>query len=192
MKQLNKYKLDYEISLEYLKKNLRKANELSSQILEVLFSHSGEFYVLLPEDSDLKRIYDLNSGYITSSIDKEICYFVVDKMKNTDYSCIFDDVNTTASDSLEDEFFANHSLFYKNEVYHTIKRRLLSEDTFLKCMLTSDGIWHSLCIITIVDLDEIEDKKLDQDMIKKICVNAQLVMIGAYDGEGYIFWERTK
>lgn len=35
-----------------------------------------------------------------------------------------------------------------------------------------------------------EYKRISLDQIKKISLNAQLIMLGAYDGEGYIFWER--
>lgn len=192
MRRLNKYKLDSKLSLSYLKKNLNQTNELSSQMLEVLCSNSGEFYVLLPADSDSKRIHNFNEGYITASIDEEICRYVVNRIKNKELSCIFDDVNTTWSDHFKDEFSLAHSLFYKNEVYYVIKKKMLSEDIFLKCMAASDAIWHSLCVITFFDLDAVSDKKLNQNMIKKICVNACFTMIGAYDGESYIFWEKTR
>ena len=113
-------------------------------------------------------------------------------MKGKYCSCIFDDVNVNKSDNFEDSFSLNFSLYFKNEVYYAIKRNNLSNDTFLKCMLASDGIWHSLCIITTFNLDDMISKELNQDVIEKICTNSLLVMFGAYDGEGYIFWEKNE
>ena len=31
---------------------------------------------------------------------------------------------------------------------------------------------------------------LDSEILDSICDNAKFVITGAYDGEGYIFWER--
>lgn len=191
MRRLNKYELDSRASLEYLEKNLTETNELSSHILEVLNSASGVFYVLFPEDLESERIYDFNGGNVTPNVDKEICHYVVGKIKDNRFSCIFDDVNVNLSDEFKDEFSVSYSSFYEDEVYYVIKRKELSEDVFLKCMAASDGIWHSLCVVTHFDLDDVIGKQLDRDVVKEICVNAQLVMIGAYDGEGYIFWERS-
>jgi len=190
MKKLNRYELDFELTFDYIKNNLKDVNELSSQFLKTLSVNHGNFYVLLPEDADIKRIHEFNSGYITSFADKEICNHVVDKTANKSYSYIFDDVNVNASDNLKDEFSVRHSFFYKDEVYYVIKNGMLSEDVFFKCMNASNGIWHSLCLATEIDFNEIIDNSLDKNTINEICYNAQLAMIGAYDGEGYIFWEK--
>ncbi len=28
------------------------------------------------------------------------------------------------------------------------------------------------------------------EMVRNICINAELILTTAYDGEGYLFWER--
>jgi hypothetical protein len=191
MKKLNRYNLDFESAFNYVKKNLGGVNELSSQFLKTLHVNSGVFFVLLPEDADVKRIHEFNSGYITSFLDKEICRYVVDKTIKKSYSYIFDDVSVNTSDNFKDDFSTNYSLFYRNEVYYVIKKGMLSEDIFYKCMNASNGIWHSLCLVTEADFDEKPEKKIDENKISEICLNTQLAMIGAYDGECYIFWEKT-
>ncbi|MDE3055958.1 MAG: hypothetical protein KGI80_04635 [Verrucomicrobiota bacterium] len=191
MRRLIKVELNYDNSMNYIKKNFFGVNEMSSRILETLSSVTSKFYVLLPQDANRERIYNFASGYVTSNVDKEISHYVVGKMKEKQCFCIFDDVNTSVLDNMHDSFYLEHYLYYKNEVYYTIKREILSEDVFFKCMIASDGIWHSLCVITKVALDDLIGKELSQDLIEKICKDAQLVMVGAYDGEGYIFWERN-
>ena len=54
----------------------------------------------------------------------------------------------------------------------------------------SNAIWHSLCIISENQLNSAETI-LTLEKIKAICMNAKIVIIGAYDGEGYIFWEKA-
>ncbi len=34
------------------------------------------------------------------------------------------------------------------------------------------------------------DKELSYKKIQKICQNAELIIIDAYDGEGYVLWEK--
>ena len=186
MKKLHRYELNFEIAFDYIKNKLTGVNELSSQFLKSLNINHGEFYVLLPKDADIKRIYEFDGGYITSFIDKEICHHVFNKIKNKQYTSIFDDVTVNTSDKYTDDFSVNHSFFYKNEVYYVIKNGMISEDIFLKCMNASNGIWHSLCIVTEIDFCETIENNL-----KKICDHPQLAMISAYDAEGYIFWERN-
>ena len=190
MRRLDRYELDSKLSLDYIQQNFNKTNELSSQMLDALCSGVGEFYVLLPEGVNLNRIHELDQGYITSCINKEICRYVIGVIEYKECSCIFDDVNAVFSGEFKDDFTSKYSLFYEDEVYYSIKRSMLSEDAFFQCMKASDGIWHSLCVVTDINLDEVIGKGVDQDMIREICANAQLAMISAYDGEGYIFWEK--
>ena len=39
-------------------------------------------------------------------------------------------------------------------------------------------------------MSEIKNQKLTIKKIKEICLNTKIIIVGAYDGEGYIFWER--
>lgn len=191
MKKLNKYKLDPGLCFAYIEENLNQTNELSSQILTELRYQTDGFYVLLPEDSDIERIHDFKDGYITSNVDKEISHLIVDKFRKKKCFFIFDDVNSIPTDHFDDDFLLSSLFSYKNEVYYVINQGIVSQDRFFKCLRISNAIWHSLCVVTLFDLNNMKTKKFDQDIINKICVNAQLVMISAYDGEGYVFWERT-
>ncbi len=191
MRKLNSYRLDPILSLNYLEENLRDTNKLSTQILETLYSGKGEFFVLLPEDSDVDRIHDFNGGYVTACIDEEVCQYIVNRIKNTRLSCVFDDVNRNAADVLQEEFLVSHSVTHEDELYYFLKQQDLSKDSFFKCMGTSNAIWHSLCVVTLFDLKSISSRKLEKSIIEKICSHAQLIMVSSYDGEGYIFWEAS-
>jgi hypothetical protein len=54
------------------------------------------------------------------------------------------------------------------------------------------ALWHHVFILTeIANIDEM-GKEITLDNIKEFCKNTQLLVIGAYDGEGYVFWEPGK
>ena len=113
MKKLNRHELNFETTFDYIKNKLTGVNELSSQFLKSLNINHGKFYILFPEDADIKRIHEFDGGHITSFIDKEICHHVFNKIKNKPYASIFDDVTVSTSDKLPDEFTVNYSFFIK-------------------------------------------------------------------------------
>jgi hypothetical protein len=59
----------------------------------------------------------------------------------------------------------------------------------VKCLRASNVLWHSLCVFTTANLIEVS-KMLNLEKIKEICKRTELFMVCAYDGEGYVFWEK--
>ena len=44
---------------------------------------------------------------------------------------------------------------------------------------------------TEADFSNVQPPNLSEEKLKEICTMAKFVIVGAYDGEGYIFWEKT-
>ena len=63
-------------------------------------------------------------------------------------------------------------------------------DLVIECLKHSKSFWHSLSVLTTANLSSIE-KRLDFDKIEDRCRQTVLIMVGAYDGEGYVFWEKN-
>ena len=57
-------------------------------------------------------------------------------------------------------------------------------------MRWSTSFWHSLCVFTTADFTGVT-QTLSLEKIKEICLKTELVMVAAYDGEGYVFWEKN-
>ena len=45
-------------------------------------------------------------------------------------------------------------------------------------------------MLTSANLTEV-NKTLSLEKIKEICLKTELAMVGAYDGEGFVFWEKN-
>ncbi len=91
------------------------------------------------------------------------------------------------------EVFKNHdALFtYNNEVYYLTDKKNATASLIAQCIQSSQAIWHFLCLLTNGKFTGINDKTLGLSKIKEACLNAETIIIGAYDSEGYIFWEKN-
>ncbi|CCB87292.1 putative uncharacterized protein [Parachlamydia acanthamoebae UV-7] len=64
MKTLYRHELDFDRTIEFVKKNLDIKNVLSSELLNLVNFKSGVFFTLLTLGSDLERLYEFKSGII--------------------------------------------------------------------------------------------------------------------------------
>ena len=74
---------------------------------------------------------------------------------------------------------------YNNEVYYFLDKKNSMEEIYVTIRKSSE-VWHTLFVLTQID----KVLALDSEILDSICDNAKFVITGAYDGEGYIFWER--
>jgi len=210
MKQLNKHKLNFTTVFKYVQFNLYNVNTLSSELLKFINFNHGNFFTLLPNDANIERLYNFETGlilpqnsekkYVPSegedaysvipTIRNELSELILKEIKsNNRLSCVFDDVIRSPMDKYHMELFHSHGLFYKNEVYYLLEKSKISKDLIRECLRASNAFWHSLCILTKVDIKSFSSKELSLEKIKDICLQTDLIMLVAYDGEGYILWE---
>src|ERR1700722_10290813 len=64
MKQLTKCPLDYDITYTFVEDSLRNVNRLTSELLKVIDFKKGYFFTLLPEGSNIERLYEFKGGVI--------------------------------------------------------------------------------------------------------------------------------
>jgi hypothetical protein len=57
-------------------------------------------------------------------------------------------------------------------------------------LLTSNTIWHSLCVVSKTSFLPAPDRGIQEGEIIHLAKCAELILIGAYDGEGYVFWQK--
>ncbi len=183
---MQKHKLESKRVLDYLNEKLKGVNKLSDVVVTFLNSNTGSFYTFLPKGLEIEKIHDFNFGGKTKSLRDEVGAFI-HKLLQSDQTlaCIFDDFNADFSDRENNDLYESHGLCCDNEIYYFFKNGSLFEIN--KCLRYSDAIWYSLCVITRSDVKE---KKLDEDTIEMICKNAVCVLVGAYDAESYVMWER--
>lgn len=212
MHQLIKYELNFHESLEYVKDNLEDVNALSVALLESLEFKSGHFFTLLPPGSNHEAKHNFLAGgilpqnpiekycidgrqarySIKATLRDEISNLILNEMNlNARLSGVFDDVSgTTPNHNTHPCFADNYTAFHDDEVYYILNKKNVSYELIWDILKASTSFWHSLGVITKLDLNDFT-KSLTLGKIKKICLETELVIVGAYDAEGYIFWEKA-
>jgi hypothetical protein len=190
MKKTKKIILKRSKVLNYFNFNLNNANRLSSEVLHVIFD-SGFFFTLLPEDVKDELVHNFDLGGIAEGMRDLEESQIYEKMKaNQRLTCVFDDFENEYPKGSTGNLFVKCGFYCKNEIYYTLNNKTTSREILSDCFLASNTIWHSLCLLTETDLTDFLHKEITDDKIKEICTKAQLIMICAYDGEGYVFWEK--
>lgn len=207
-----KYVLDYESTRVFLSTSLKDANQLSEKLVETINLEIGSFFTLLPDGADLERLYEFESGGILPQNPKIVTYSK--EGLSSSYSitptirealseiisniiqhrkslfCVFDDIIRNPNEALSCRLSKNCKYVYGNEVYYILSEESASVKNIAIGLDYSDAFWHSLGIITNAKLS-LDSCELTEEIFVKICLNVQMFFVGAYDGEGYVFWERN-
>ena len=102
---------------------------------------------------------------------------------------IYDDFHSSPETTTGEDAIDRFAYFNQQEVYHILDHKNASEDNIHDCVWASDTLWHSLCVLNTAKLN-LDQKQLSTIDIQEICKHAQLIFIYAYDGDGYLFWQR--
>lgn len=209
MENLNKFNLNFDKSWEYVQDDLDKTNLLSSEILGNVNFKNGRFFTLLPNNANLDEIHNFRSGWILPpnpiqeylvngstakfSVKKNILDDLIPLMleiiiSHPHLSYFIDKVTGTANKIYYETYAECNPLFFQTEVYFLLNKANSSLESIHKCLRASTSFWHSLCVGTTADLPNVSAISLEK--MKEICLATELIMVGAYDGEGYIFWEK--
>lgn len=209
--KLIKLELPFEETKNYFVAVLKDTNIISNSLVDFVEFGEGVFFTLLPKDANLNQINQFHSGGILRqnpvleykiegkkaryqlipTIREPVCKLIVEMVKkNINLSCIIDDVTIPLRYYEQDSLFQNFGYSYNQEVFFIQTNNNISETTTIECLQASNSFWHSLCILTAVDFNNFLDRKLTLTQIEQICRNAKLILVGAYDGEGYVFWEK--
>lgn len=211
MIKLIRYNLSLDPTLQYVKKTLDNANTLSSVLLKLIDFDEGNFFTLLPEKSNIERLYEFESGIVLPqnpeqkyasdetkatfatipTIKNELSELIMQNINiNNKLSCIIDDVIRYATDKFHMELFNEHGLSYGKEVYYLLKNKEISSKLILRCLEKSSSFWHSLIILTLSDFNNYTGQILSLEKIKEVCRKSTAIIVEAYDAEGYVFWEK--
>jgi hypothetical protein len=207
-KQLYKYVLDYDRVWEFWESRMKDVNLLSSELLKCVDFKKGEFFTLLPSDAHIERIHKVSEGYIlpqnpcvpcgegskwlyseTPTLHLELAMFLLKKLRDNKF-CLFDDVSGTLERERGGELYQFCGLCHQKEIYYLITREQASLEVIKNCLRASNEIWHSLCVIAPHCVCP-QGKELTPEDTQKICSNIEMAITLAYDGEGYLYWEKT-
>ena len=210
LRKLYRHDLSHEPSLLFFKESLEETNLLSIEALRTVNTQKGSFFTFLPKEANLENLHQFSEAILPEttkqtgpvgnlqgvykyseilSLKKEIGECLIDLVEKHCFFCIVDDFNSRYNEAHGDDLFKKFGKHHENEVYYLLAPENLSQKALLKCLYKSTTFWHSLCILTKATLDSSD--VLNKEVSQEICDKAAYVIVGAYDGEGYIFWKRT-
>ena len=206
-RKIKKYHLDFEKTILYFLEQVGSGETLSEVLVEKKFFNQGHFYTILPENIEINKIYDFESGIISPvaygnqeyyvkdygffhpqqvvTMDEDFSGFISMYLKNSDCSAVFDNFYLEPHRARIENV---KMIPYDNEVYFILEKENLEKDIY-KTIRKCNHLWHFLCILTSFQIDPF-CSTLSKHMLNEICKYAHFVVGGAYDGEGYIFWSR--
>lgn len=207
--KINKIHLNHEQTYNYFIDHI-DYHMLGKTILDRVNFENGMFFTILPKNANIDRLYLFPYGGILPPIstvqlqhtesskhfltpnkiknmDNELCKWIENFIARNPKNIAFvEDTSAAPTDPYlqknEVDFFS-----YEQEVYYILSQTV---DTKLinKTILLAGAVWHFLTIFT--QKPENLSPNLTKENFEEMCDNLTFIVAGAYDGEGYIFWEK--
>lgn len=196
------YELNFEKTMPYFLNQINCGKFLSKIVCKKIDFEKGFFYTILPQNSNFDKLYDFEYGGIIPSIkqgtnkpktiitmDYECSEFIAEFLSKNDanWAVIENYLLEPTSPFIEVKNVKTTSL--GTDVYYFLNKKN-SEDEIYKTIRKSSLVWHFLAVLTHIKRSI--PLVLTSSIIDEICKDVQFVLTNAYDGEGYIFWKKTK
>ncbi|MBM3199208.1 MAG: hypothetical protein FJZ58_08185 [Chlamydiae bacterium] len=208
--QVVRYPLDFDKTLSYFVNHIEAGNTLSEKVVKKINFHQGTFSTILPHNANLESLFLFDRGGIIPSIpygntsysveglsepfhprqvitmDHECAKFICEYLKkNIKCYAVLEDCLTEP-----DSPYANidhvKMLAFGKEVYYLLDKSTATNEVY-QAIRQSSTCWHFLCVLSAFKNPPCA---LSDDILEAICINAECIIISAYDGESYIFWEK--
>ncbi len=101
--------------------------------------------------------------------------------------CFFDDVVHAKSDPILPEM-QKQALYFHEEVYFYLRGSQFSAAFAEQLIHYSDAQWYYMNIVSEEETNT--NRELTLDKLQKIAAKTTQIVLGAYDMEGYVIWER--
>lgn len=210
MPGLIKYNLDFDKAMKFTRDSLDQVNSLSNELLNAILFQDGSFFTLLPDRSNLERLYEFETGlilpqnpneeYISNghkatyskipTIRHQLAKLIVEEITKSEHlSCLFDDTKRSFSDKVYINLYYTNGIVFQDEIYYLITKQNVSVDLIIEGLRASNSFWHSLGILTTRNFANKDNQIVSLSEFQEIAKKTVLIIIGAYDGEGYIFWK---
>lgn len=189
---IEKYPLDFKKTLPYFVDHIKCGNNLSSKITTINFQQ-GDFFTFLPDGSNLERLYEFSyagvllSFSLNKDLEMHLTGFIEKYISNSSRKWAF-------LENLLVDFGSPYAsidnvklISYDKEVYYVLGKNN-DIDEILEVIRSTEQVWHFLIILA--ELNEIKSEYFTDEDLNLICHHAKFIITSAYDGEGYVFWEK--
>jgi hypothetical protein len=188
--------------LNYIKGELYKGKYYAKSILQNKKLEEGVIYTIIPpecvndaedfDDSIVKPYEDLggNSKEYRRKIISNVERLIRNYIMNNNGCAIFEIFARPASPILE--FGKKRYFIFKNEAYLILFRQADLKKEIQEYLPSARPYPEIIGLSSLSehDIEYIEYQTVDEGMMKKLVETTDYLLIGAYDGEGYLIWEK--
>jgi hypothetical protein len=192
MVKLIEYILNREKSLKYINWNFENANALCQSVMECTPFEKGDFSTFLREGLGEEELSQLRRGHVGGGVKERITEWLLEENQQKDeLLTIFDLDDADYKEEKTGGLFSKLGVHFDNEVYYLLSNEDVTKHNIRDCLYESDIIWHSLCIVSKYPYKRNKDQSITKEELEQIAKNAMIILVLAYDGEGYIIWKRN-
>ena len=204
--EIEQLPLKYDQALLYVTDQLRNGHTLAQELLKKNDFKKGRFLTLLHSPADITKIHEFRTGGILAANQietvlfhekvysgrkkansfHELAFYLKNKLR-PGKSCFFEDVIHFRSDPIAPELL-KHVLYLLQEVYLCMEENEFSQELAGKIIHHSDAQWYYMNIIS--EKPSGLDKDMTTEQLQEIALRTNYIIIGAYDMEGFVVWER--
>lgn len=202
MTEIKKVYLNNKVTEKYFKEHLDANTSFSNKIINNINFQHGTFFTFLPSDAAFEQLYDFEIGWILPpfgkniqgnyeiipTMNQEISEYIIDYVKFEDRLALFEHYNATPTDP-HIVIEGIGITFFGNEVYYFANHKT-SDKTIKKALQKTKMIWHSLTLLAH-GIESLPPQLTEEDL-NNVCAHLTHVITTAYDGEGYIIWEKSE
>jgi len=211
MTPYQRFDLDSTVNF-YLRKQLSGGHSLATQLLRLCRLENGKAHTYLPGDTKEEAAYKFDvGGVVTHSKHKNAgaTEQVIDGQKwqpsrsavihavpliykslkaHPGALCIFEDPVSELGDPCLAQI-TTPMLSYGKEIYHWINSEDASPDKIEEVLLNGES-WMLIGAVSLSPQNlNRNSKELASEDIETIARGTSILIVGAYDGEGYLIWE---
>lgn len=208
MSNINIIKLDGK-AVEYVEEQLLLGNTLARYILKEQDLKNGNVITFLPSGTNQNELMNFKEGILKEpserillknssvmvpkpNMDNELTQIIEDYLKNKKNSiCIFEDALLRPKDPVVSKIDTD-ILIINEEIYHFVSGNNINREKIKKTVRRASS-WLFIAIL-VSCLHEIsvlhKNGPIKQSDLLILAKRVDKIIIGAYDGEGYLIWEK--
>lgn len=195
-------KMNFE-ALDFVKENLTNGKTFAHLLLKKQAIDDGNVSVYLPPEVEHTKekkfresIFMYYKGSPYESSDELMAEYISQYLhKDKKNICIFENFNSSPTDInfLENFKGKEETFIYKNEVYHLLRNKDAYTPKVEHYIKKTNFVWIFIAALSSFSEKEYETAVSDQvslETLEDLAERAEKILIGAFDGEGYLIWER--
>lgn len=196
---LTKYSLDFDKVWLFFKEHI-EWKSLSLEIVKRIDFRKGFFYTYLLPSANLQILYDFKEGIYPPNprignyepithLNNELSQLIQDFFSISHLTNRLAIIEHALASRTDPRLEINNTFIQfigEEEVYYIVPPNASFED-ILETVASSKEVWHFLAILT----EGLQLDSFDESRYEEICLHIRYIITSAYDGEGFVFWEKN-